>query len=174
MKTNIYQKLHTAACQARGVVKGKKVPGMQFNPLLHDEVQKVAMEALLDNGLYPICNYKNYVQENFVMVTCSMRIYDIHLKTGLDNEDGYNAKPFKKNSQSSDKEHDNNHDAVAIEHIKNDMKNAKTIYQLRKLKNYKYKDAFTLAIKKHPAVYKDLNNLYETMETQLNQQGVTQ
>jgi hypothetical protein len=186
---------------------------MQFNPLLHDEVQKVAMEALLDNGLYPICNYKNYVQENFVMVTCSMRIYDIqdpesyvdiegcsamgnldkfgtgngmsyakkyaylnalHLKTGLDNEDGYNAKPFKKNSQSSDKEHDNNHDAVAIEHIKNDMKNAKTIYQLRKLKNYKYKDAFTLAIKKHPAVYKDLNNLYETMETQLNQQGVTQ
>ena len=44
MKTNIYQKLHTAACEARGVVKGKKVPGMQFNPLLHDEVQKVAME----------------------------------------------------------------------------------------------------------------------------------
>ena len=213
MKTNIYQKLHKAACEARGVVKGKKVPGMQFNPLLHDEVQKVAMESLLNNGLYPICNYKNYVQENFVMVTCSMRIHDIqdpesyvdiegcsamgnldkfgtgngmsyakkyaylnalHLKTGLDNEDGYNAKPFKKNSQSSDTEHDNNHDAVAIEHIKNDMKNAKTIYQLRKLKNYKYKDAFTLAIKKHPAVYKDLNNLYETMETQLNQQGVTQ
>ena len=211
MKTNIYQKLHKAACEARGVVKGKKVPGMQFNPLLHDEVQKVAMESLLKNGLYPICNYKNYVQENFVMVTCSMRIHDIqdpesyvdiegcsamgnldkfgtgngmsyakkyaylnalHLKTGLDNEDGYNAKPFKKNSQSSDKEHDNNHDAVAIEHIKNDMKNAKTIYQLRKLKNYKYKDAFTIAIKKHPAIYKDLNNIYETMETQLNTQGV--
>ena len=52
------------------------------------------------------------------------------------------------------------------------MKNAKTIYQLRKLKNYKYRDAFDLAIKKHPAVYKDLNNLYETMETQLNTQGV--
>jgi hypothetical protein len=98
----------------------------------------------------------------------------LHLKTGLDNEDGYNAKPFNKIPQSSGTEHDNNHDAVAIEHIKNDMKNAKTIYQLRKLKNYKYKDAFTLAIKKHPAVYKDLNNLYETMETQLNTQGVTQ
>ncbi len=213
MKLNIYQKLHKAACEARGVVKGKKVPGMQFNPLLHDEVQKVAMEALLDNGLYPICNYKNYVQENFVMVTCSMRIYDIqdpesyvdiegcsamgnldkfgtgngmsyakkyaylnalHLKTGLDNEDGYKAKPFNKIPQPSGTEHDDNHDAVAIEHIKNDMKNAKTIYQLRKLKNYKYKDAFNLAIKKHPAVYKDLNNLYETMETQLNTQGVTQ
>ena len=213
MKTNIYQKLHTAACEASGVVKGKKVPGMQFNPLLHDSVQVVAMEALLNNGLYPVCNYTNNIHENFIVVTCSMRIHDIenpdsyvdvngcsamgnldkfgtgngmsyakkyaylnalHLKTGLDNEDGYNAKPFNKIPQSSGTEHDNNHDAVAIEHIKNDMKNAKTIYQLRKLKNYKYKDAFTLAIKKHPAVYKDLNNLYETMETQLNTQGVTQ
>ena len=80
----------------------------------------------------------------------------------------------KKIPQTNGTEHDNNHDAVAIEHIKNDMKNAKTIYQLRKLKNYKYRDAFDLAIKKHPAVYKDLNNLYETMETQLNTQGVTQ
>ena len=211
MKTNIYQKLHTAACQASGVVKGKKVPGMQFNPLLHDSVQVVAMEALLNNGLYPVCNYTNTIHENFIVVTCSMRIHDIenpdsyvdvngcsamgnldkfgtgngmsyakkyaylnalHLKTGLDNEDGYNAKPFNNIPQSSGTEHDNNHDAVAIEHIKNDMKNAKTIYQLRKLKNYKYKDAFTIAIKKHPAVYKDLNNFYETRETQLNTQGV--
>ena len=217
MKTNIYQKLHTAACEASGVVKGKKVPGMQFNPLLHDEVQKVAMEALLNNGLYPVCNYSNTIHENFIVVTCSMRIHDIenpdsyvdvngcsamgnldkfgtgngmsyakkyaylnalHLKTGLDNEDGYNAKPFNKIPQSSGTEHDPNtfedRDAVVIDHIKKDMKNAKTIYQLRKLKNYKYKDAFNIAIKKHPAIYKDLNNLYETMETQLNTQGVTQ
>ena len=232
MKLNIYQKLHKAACEAGGVAKGKKVPGMHFNPLQHDEVQKVAMEALLNNGLYPVCTYTNYVKETFVMVTCSMKIHDIedptshidiegcsamgnldkfgtgngmsyakkyaflnalNLKTGLDNEDGYKAspfstrtnnvkestresgaKPFNNIPQPSGTEHDNNHDAVAIEHIKNDMKNAKTIYQLRKLKNYKYKDAFTLAIKKHPAIYKDLNNIYETMETQLNTQGVTQ
>ena len=50
MKTNIYQKLHKAACEAGGVAKGKKVQGMHFNPLLHDEVQKVAMEALHNNG----------------------------------------------------------------------------------------------------------------------------
>ena len=213
MKTNIYQKLHKAACEARGVVKGKKVPGMQFNPLLHDEVQKVAMESLLNNGLYPICNYKNYVQENFVMVTCSMRIHDIqdpesyvdiegcsamgnldkfgtgngmsyakkyaflnalNLKTGLDNDDGYKAKPFNNIPQPSGTEHDDNHDAVAVTNIQNDIKNAQSIYQLRKLKNYKYKDAFTLAIKKHPAIYKDLDNLYRTRETQLNTQGVTQ
>ena len=211
MKLNIYQKLHKAACEAGGVAKGKKVQGMMFNPLLHDDVQKVAMEALLNNGLYPVCTYTNYVKETFIMVTCSMKIHDIedptshidiegcsamgnldkfgtgngmsyakkyaflnalNLKTGLDNDDGYKAKPFNNIPQSSGTEHDDNHDAVVIEHIKNDMKNAKTIYQLRKLKNYKYKDAFTLAIKKHPAVYKDLNNIYESMETQLNTQGV--
>ena len=210
MKTNIYQKLHTAACEASGVVKGKKVPGMQFNPLLHDEVQKVAMEALLNNGLYPVCNYSNTIHENFIVVTCSMRIHDIenpdsyvdvngcsamgnldkfgtgngmsyakkyaylnalHLKTGLDNEDGYNAKPFKKNSQSSDTEHDNNH-VMAIDNIEKDIKNAKSIYELRKLRNYKYKDAFNIAMKNHLRVYRQLDDLYGTKETQLNTQGV--
>ena len=210
MKLNIYQKLHKAACEARGVVKGKKVPGMQFNPLLHDEVQKVAMEALLNNGLYPVCTYNNYVKETFIMVTCSMRIHDIenpesyvdiegcsamgnldkfgtgngmsyakkyaylnalHLKTGLDNEDGYNAKPFNKISQSSGTEHDDNH-VMAIDNIEKDIRKAKTIYELRKLRNYKYKDAFDLAMKNHLRVYRQLDDLYGTKETQLNTQGV--
>ena len=212
MKTNIYQKLHKAACEARGVVKGKKVPGMQFNPLLHDEVQKVAMEALLNNGLYPVCNYTNTIHENFIVVTCSMRIHDIenpdsyvdvngcsamgnldkfgtgngmsyakkyaylnalHLKTVLDNEDGYNAKPFNNIPQSSGTKHDNDH-VMVIDNIKNDIKNAKTIYELRKLRNYKYKDAFNIAMKNHLRVYRQLDDLYGTKETQLNTQGVTQ
>ena len=212
MKTNIYQKLHTAACEASGVVKGKKVPGMQFNPLLHDEVQKVAMEALLNNGLYPVCNYTNTIHENFIVVTCSMRIHDIenpdsyvdvngcsamgnldkfgtgngmsyakkyaylnalHLKTGLDNEDGYNAKPFNKIPQSSGTKHDNDH-VMVVDNIKKDIKNAKTIYELRKLRNYKYKDAFNIAMKNHLRVYRQLDDLYGTKETQLNTQGVTQ
>ena len=212
MKTNIYQKLHTAACEASGVVKGKKVPGMQFNPLLHDSVQVVAMEALLNNGLYPVCNYTNNIHENFIVVTCSMRIHDIenpdsyvdvngcsamgnldkfgtgngmsyakkyaylnalHLKTGLDNEDGYNAKPFNNIPQSSGTKHDNDH-VMVIDHIKNDIKNAKTIYELRKLRNYKYKDAFNIAMKNHLRVYRQLDDLYGTKETQLNTQGVTQ
>jgi len=212
MKLNIYQKLHKAACEARGVVKGKKVPGMQFNPLLHDEVQKVAMEALLNNGLYPVCTYNNYVKETFIMVTCSMRIHDIenpesyvdiegcsamgnldkfgtgngmsyakkyaylnalHLKTGLDNEDGYNAKPFNKIPQSSGTKHDDDH-VMVVDNIKNDIKNAKTIYELRKLRNYKYKDAFNIAMKNHLRIYRQLDDLYGTKETQLNTQGVTQ
>ena len=210
MKTNIYQKLHKAACEARGVVKGKKVPGMQFNPLLHDEVQRVAMEALLNNGLYPVCNYTNNIHENFIVVTCSMRIHDIenpdsyvdvngcsamgnldkfgtgngmsyakkyaylnalHLKTGLDNEDGYNAKPFNKIPQSSGTKHDDDH-VMVVDNIKKDIKNAKTIYELRKLRNYKYKDAFNIAMKNHLRVYRQLDDLYGTKETQLNTQGV--
>ena len=218
MKLNIYQKLHKAACEAGGVAKGKKVPGMHFNPLQHDEVQKVAMESLLNNGLYPVCTYTNYVKETFHMVTCSMKIHDIedptshidiegcsamgnldkfgtgngmsyakkyaflnalNLKTGLDNDDGYKASPFKANSkptnnipQQSGTEHDNNHDAVAINNIENDIKNAASIYELRKLRSYKYKDAFNLAMKKHLRVYRQLDDLYKTRETTLNTQGV--
>jgi hypothetical protein len=211
MKLNIYQKLHKAACEAGGVAKGKKVPGMHFNPLQHDEVQKVAMESLLNNGLYPVCTYTNYVKESFIMVTCSMKIHDIedptshidiegcsamgnldkfgtgngmsyakkyaflnalNLKTGLDNEDGYKAKPFNNIPQPSGTEHDNNHDAVAITNIENDIKNAQTIYELRKLRSYKYKDAFNLAMKKHLRVYRQLDDLYKTKETTLNTQGV--
>ena len=211
MKLNIYQKLHKAACEAGGVAKGKKVPGMHFNPLQHDEVQKVAMESLLNNGLYPVCTYTNYVKESFIMVTCSMKIHDIedptshidiegcsamgnldkfgtgngmsyakkyaflnalNLKTGLDNDDGYKAKPFNNIPQPSGTEHDNNHDAVAINNIENDIKNARSIYELRKLRSYKYKDAFNLAMKKHLRVYRQLDDLYKTKETTLNTQGV--
>lgn len=230
MKLNIYQKLHKAACEAGGVAKGKKVPGMHFNPLQHDEVQKVAMESLLNNGLYPVCTYTNYVKESFIMVTCSMKIHDIedptshidiegcsamgnldkfgtgngmsyakkyaflnalNLKTGLDNDDGYKAspfstrtnnvkqsskeseaKPFNNIPQPSGTEHDNNHDAVAINNIENDIKNAASIYELRKLRSYKYKDAFNLAMKKHLRVYRQLDDLYKTKETTLNTQGV--
>ena len=184
---------------------------MHFNPLQHDEVQKVAMEALLNNGLYPVCTYTNYVKESFIMVTCSMKIHDIedptshvdiegcsamgnldkfgtgngmsyakkyaflnalNLKTGLDNDDGYKAKPFNNIPQPSGTEHDNNHDAVAINNIENDIKNAQSIYELRKLRSYKYKDAFNLAMKKHLRVYRQLDDLYKTKETTLNTQGV--
>ena len=97
----------------------------------------------------------------------------LHLKTGLDNEDGYNAKPFKKNSRLSDTEHDNNH-VMAIDNIEKDIRNAKSIRELRRLRNYKYKDAFDLAMKNHLRVYRQLDDLYGTKETQLNTRGVTQ
>ena len=47
-----------------------------------------------------------------------------------------------------------------------------SIYELRKLRSYKYKDAFNLAMKKHLRVYRQLDDLYKTKETTLNTQGV--
>ena len=229
MKTNIYQKLHTAACQASGVVKGKKVPGMQFNPLLHDSVQVVAMEALLNNGLYPVCNYTNTIHENFIVVTCSMRIHDIenpdsyvdvngcsamgnldkfgtgngmsyakkyaylnalHLKTGLDNDDGYNAKPFEedkvlkedlkyriqeglneipktngKKNIKLDMQFDINRIKLAIK----DINGLKALRDFKK-QNPELFDSNNMSV----GEYKEISDLYETRQIQLNTQGVTQ
>ena len=74
---NIYQKLHQACLNAGGVKKGEKVKGMHFNPLQHDAVQEVATQALLDQKLYPTCNYKTESHQDHVMVTCFMTIHDI-------------------------------------------------------------------------------------------------
>jgi len=74
---NIYQKLHQACLSAGGVKKGEKVKGMHFNPLLHDAVQEVATQALLDVGLYPTCNYKTESHQDHVMITCFMTVHNI-------------------------------------------------------------------------------------------------
>ena len=52
---------------------------MHFRPLLHDDVQEVATQALLDNGLYATCNYLTEIVPNIkqVMVVCTMRVFDI-------------------------------------------------------------------------------------------------
>ena len=75
--------------------------------------------------------------------------------------------------QTNGTEHDNNH-VMAIDNIEKDIRNAKSIRELRRLRNYKYKDAFDLAMKNHLRVYRQLDDLYGTKETQLNTQGVTQ
>ena len=228
MKTNIYQKLHKAACEAGGVAKGKKVPGMHFNPLQHDEVQKVAMESLLNNGLYPVCNYTNEIKENFVMVTCSMRIHDVenpesyvditgcsamgnldkfgtgngmsyakkyaflnalNLKTGLDNDDGYKAQPFKPSNTKptnnipqqkvSGTAHTSERSTISgtghldmnvdMNQVRDAIKSIEDIYALRKFK----KDNPSLFDpNKNLRVYRQVTDLYDVHETKLNQQGV--
>jgi len=210
MKLNIYQKLHKAACEAGGVAKGKKVEGMHFNPLLHDSVQVVAMEALLNNGLYPVCNYSNTIHENFIVVTCSMRIHDIenpdsyvdvngcsamgnldkfgtgngmsyakkyaylnalHLKTGLDNEDGYKAKPFNKIPQRSGTDHANVDIDIDMNQVREAIKSINDIYALRK---FRKQNPNLFDPNNNVRVYRQITDLYETHETQLNRQGVTQ
>ena len=74
--SNIHKKLYNACNRASSVVKADK-NGAPFSPLLHDDVQRVAMAALLENGLYPTCNYITDVTDRFVIVTCTMRITDI-------------------------------------------------------------------------------------------------
>jgi len=172
--TNIHKKLHNACNHASGVKKASKVKGMPFNPLLHDDVQRVAMEALLKNGLYPTCNYITDVTDRFVIVTCTMRITDIddpasfvviegctamggldkygtgqamsyskkyaflnalNLKTGLDLEDGYNAKPFEQNSVEQSSEPTYLDDEVDVEEIINRIEQTKTDKQLDSVKS---------------------------------------
>ena len=171
---NIHKKLYNACNHASGVKKASKVKGMPFNPLLHDDVQRVAMDALLSNNLYPTCSYITDVTDRFVIVTCSMRITDIddpasfvvidgctamggldkygtgqamsyskkyaflnalNLKTGMDLEDGYNAKPFEKNSVEKSTEPTYMDDEVDVEEIMNRIKQTKTDKQLMSVKN---------------------------------------
>ena len=70
--------------------------------------------------------------------------------------------------------HGNNHvnETIALDNVEKDIANAKGIRELRTVRYTKHKEAFDLAIKNHPAIYKDLDNLYRTRETQLNTQGV--
>jgi hypothetical protein len=144
-KKNIYQKLHAACLSAKSVVKGQKKNGMHFNPLLHDDVQATATQALLDNDLYVTCNYLTEIVPNIkkVMVVCTMKVYDVddptqhilidgcssfgdismfgtgqamsysrkyaflnllNLKTGIKDEDGYEAKPFEEYSTEQSEE----------------------------------------------------------------------
>jgi hypothetical protein len=216
MKQNIYQKLHKAACEASGVVKGKKVPGMHFNPLQHDEVQKVAMEALLSNGLYPVCTYSNELTDSYIMVTCFMKIHDIdnptdyveingcsamgnldkfgtgngmsyakkyaflnalNLKTGLDNDDGYEAKLFKSSKESNatkanDSINQTQQNAgevnINIEDMKKSFASAIHLPRLKHLKDTVYADQIKYLQTKNPNEFSELKRVYENRMEQLN------
>jgi hypothetical protein len=74
--SNVIKKLSKASVDAAPVIKGERVPGMHFNPLQHDEVQAVAMKALNENKLYPVCEYENQLQDNYIFIKCNMKIYD--------------------------------------------------------------------------------------------------
>ena len=171
--SNIHKKLYNACNKASGVKKGNK-NGAPFSPLLHDDVQRVAMAAFLENGLYPTCNYVTDITDKYVVVTCTMRITDIddpksfiiidgctamggldkygtgqamsyskkyaflnalNLKTGMDLEDGYNAKPFEQNSVEQSSEPTYMDDEVDVEEIINKIEQTKTTKQLSVVKS---------------------------------------
>jgi len=207
--SNIYAKLYQASMDADPVKKGDKVAGMHFNPLLHDEVQKVAMEALMKNKLYPTCSYKTETHEEYVLVTCYMTIHDtetkqevkidgcsamggldkfgtgqamsysrkyaflnaLNLKTGLDNDDGFEAKPFKKIPQKkSGTKHGSNtaHVNKDVQDIKSDIQGCKNIYEYRMVKKNVDPYLETALKNKSPVLYKEISDLLETKGDELN------
>ena len=211
---NIYQKLHQACLNAGGVKKGEKVKGMHFNPLLHDAVQEVATQALLDQGLYPTCSYKTDTHETFVMVTCYMTIHDVdnvedkievngcsamggldkfgtgqamsysrkyaflnllNLKTGIQDDDGYTAKPFEEVKKipvgNGKKNIKLDMDLLDMGRIKYDIQKINDIYALRnwKKQNSRLFDSNNKSLRE----YRQITDLYETHETKLNQGVIT-
>ena len=210
---NIYQKLHQACLNAGGVKKGEKVKGMHFNPLLHDAVQEVATQALLDQKLYPTCSYKTDTHDNYIMVTCFMTIHDIenanekievngcsamggldkfgtgqamsysrkyaflnvlNLKTGIKDDDGYEAKPFEEVKQipsTNGKKNIKLDMELDMGLIKNDIKNINDIYALRQWK--KHNSELFDSNNKSQREYRQITDLYETHETKLNQGVIT-
>ena len=210
---NIYQKLHQACLSAGGVKKGEKVKGMHFNPLLHDAVQEVATQALLDQKLYPTCSYKTDTHDNYIMVTCFMTIHDIenanekievngcsamggldkfgtgqamsysrkyaflnvlNLKTGIKDDDGYEAKPFeevKKIPSTNGKKNIRLDMELDMGLIKDDIKKIDDIYALRKWRKAN-SDLFD-SNNKSQREYRQITDLYETHETKLNQGVIT-
>ena len=211
---NIYQKLHQACLNAGGVKKGEKVKGMHFNPLLHDAVQEVATQALLDVGLYPTCNYKTESHQDHVMITCFMTVSDVdkpedkieisgcsamggldkfgtgqamsysrkyaflnllNLKTGIQDDDGYTAKPFEEVKKipvgNGKKNIKLDMDLLDMGLIKNDIEKINDIYALRnwKKQNSELFDSNNKSLRE----YRQITDLYETRETKLNQGVIT-
>ena len=208
-KKNIYQKVHSACLSATGVKKGNKVNGMHFRPLLHDDVQEVATQALLDNGLYATCNYLTEIVPNIkkVMVVCTMRVYDVddptqhilvdgcssfgdismfgtgqamsysrkyaflnllNLKTGIKDEDGYEAKPFEQDSpEQSEEEPTYMDDSIDVEDIKHELKNAETIKGFNIAKE-KHRASVEYLLRNNLRAYRQVTDIAESRELQLN------
>ena len=209
MKRNIYQKLHDACLSAKSVKKGAKANGMHFNPLLHDDVQAVATQALLDNGLYATCNYLTEIVPNIkqVMVVCTMKVYDVddptqhilvdgcsafgnldkfgkgnamsysrkyaflnllNLKTGIKDEDGYNAVPFEQDStEQSVEEPTYMDDSIDVEDIKHELKNAKSI-QTFNIAKEKHRANVEYLLRNNLRAYTQVTDIAEIRELQLN------
>ena len=213
-KRNIYQKLHDACLSAGSVKKGTKANGMHFNPLLHDDVQTTATQALLDNGLYATCNYLTEIVPNIkkVMVVCTMRIYDVddptqhilvdgcssfgdismfgtgqamsysrkyaflnllNLKTGIKDEDGYNAVPFEQNSvEQSIEEPTYMDDSIDVEAMVDAFRNTKSLKDFESV-NEQYKNDIQFLIKNNLSAYKQVYNAADVHKNKLENKMVS-
>jgi len=78
---NIYQKLAEASISADIVTKSK-AEGVKWNPLSHDSVSKVAMDALNKAGLYPVCTFNEPIITqgkgmDYATMICNMKLINV-------------------------------------------------------------------------------------------------
>ena len=91
----------------------------------------------------------------------------LNLKTGIKDEDGYEAKPFKQNSVEKSAEPTYMDDTVDVEEIKNELKNAKSLKELGSAKN-KHRDSVHFLLKNNLRSYRQVTDIAESRELQLN------
>jgi len=91
----------------------------------------------------------------------------LNLKTGIKDEDGYEAKPFKQNSVEKSAEPTYMDDTVDVEEIKNELKNAKNLKELGSAKN-KHRDSVHFLLKNNLRSYRQITDIAESRELQLN------
>ena len=91
----------------------------------------------------------------------------LNLKTGIKDEDGYEAKPFKQNSVEQSAEPTYMDDNIDVEKIKNELKNANSLKELGTAKN-KHRDSVHFLLKNNLRSYRQITDIAESRELQLN------
>ena len=91
----------------------------------------------------------------------------LNLKTGIKDEDGYEAKPFKQNSVEQSAEPTYMDDNIDVEEIKNELKNANSLKELGTAKN-KHRDSVHFLLKNNLRSYRQITDIAESRELQLN------
>ena len=91
----------------------------------------------------------------------------LNLKTGIKDEDGYEAKPFKQNSVEKSAEPTYMDESVNVDEIKDELKNAQSIQGLNLAKN-KHRDSVHFLLKNNLRAYRQITDVAETRELQLN------
>ena len=91
----------------------------------------------------------------------------LNLKTGIKDEDGYEAKPFEQDSpEQSVEEPTYTDDSIEVESIKDEIKSAKNIKEFNKLAE-KYSNHIQYLIKNNTKVYQQIKDVADTKELQL-------
>ena len=91
----------------------------------------------------------------------------LNLKTGIKDEDGYEAKPFKQNSVEKSAEPTYMDESVNVDEIKDELKNAQSIQGLNLAKN-KHRDSVHFLLKNNLRAYRQITDVAESRELQLN------